>query len=173
MAPKPQKISTVDITRDQITSKEYCNNSTHEYCTYITEFIEDKLNKNEELSEILLSRYFSKVCNSVECWSYNYKTLLQLTNRIYETVTITDTLIKKILVLYNAEVFVLYINSLKNINTDKISALFELIETIPYSETRIDMNETLINYCISSKNQDILNLCFNIVINMNGDYNLI
>lgn len=173
MASKPQKISTVDITRDQITSKEYCNNSKHDYCTYITEFVEDKLNKNEELSEMLLSRYFLKVCNSVECWSYNYKTLLQLTNRIYETVTINDTLIKKILVLYNTEVFVLYINSLKNINTDKISALFKLIETIPYSETRIDINETLINYCISSKNQDILKLCFNIVIDINGDYNLI
>ena len=173
MLPKPQKISNIDITRDPINSKEYCNNSTHEYCTYITEFVQDKLNKNEELCEILLQRYFSKVCNSVECWSYNYKVLLGLTNRIYETVTMTDFLIKKILVLHNAEVFVLYINSLKNIDTEKISVLFKLIETIPYSETRIDMNETLINYCISSKNQDIFKLCFDIVINMNGEYNLI
>jgi hypothetical protein len=173
MSRKPQKISNIDITRDPINSKEYCNNSTHEYCTYITEFVQDKLNKNEELSEILLQRYFGKVCNSVECWSYNYKVLLTLTNRIYDSVTINDTILKKILVLYNAEVFVLYINSLKNIDTKKILDLFKLIESIPYNETRIDMTETLINYSISLKNQDILKLCFNNIVNVNGDYNLI
>jgi len=173
MSRKPQKISNIDITRDPINSKEYCNNSTHEYCTYITEFVQDKLNKNEELSEILLQRYFGKVCNSVECWSYNYKVLLTLTNRIYESFTINDTILKKILVLYNAEIFVLYINSLKNIDTQKITDLFKLIVTIPYSERRIDMNEALINYCILLKNHDILKLCFDNIVDIYCDYNLI
>lgn len=164
MSSKPQKIGTTDVTKDIINSKEYCNTSTHDYCTYITEIVQNKINKNEELSEMLLNRYFSKVCNSIECWSYNYKTLYDLTNNIITKLPVSEIILRKILSLQNSEIFVIYINSLKNIDDNNISNLFKLIGTIPYSETRNNMYDTLINYCINSKNQNIIYLCFKIMI---------
>jgi hypothetical protein len=168
---KPQRLGACDITRDNIGHREQCNVKTHDYCTYVTETVNNKLKNNHEISDILLTRFLSNVCGYIECWSYNYNFNLNILNRLLDKFKDKHNFVAyKIIHSQNIEVFLLYLNFLKsidNINEEIIKEMFKLInDSLDYGNKKY-LHNTLIEYCIDTQDKDIINICFDLVIDNN------
>ena len=133
MITKPERISKIDITKDNINHYEYCYESySHDYCKYVKSIIKDLINDKKEISDVLLHRYFKIVCSSIECWTYDYDDNLLLCLSIFDKFNQSDYVINKIIESQNCELFLLFIGTIDFTidNVNKLLNLFLLVIAI-------------------------------------------
>ena len=177
MITKPERISKIDITKDNINNNEYCLKShiSHDYCKYVKSIIKDLIDDKKEINDILLHRYFKIICSSIECWTYDYDNNLLLCMSIFDKFNqsdLSDYVLDKIMDSKNGELFLLFIGSISNFTIDCANKLLNLFKYEYYSgkinnEDNYNMLESTIEKCINSNNNELMHCALNYIINDN------
>ena len=164
MITKPERISKIDITKDNINHYEYCYESySHDYCKYVKSIIKDLINDKKEISDVLLHRYFKIVCSSIECWTYDYDDNLLLCLSIFDKFNQSDYVINKIIESQNCELFLLFIGTI-DFTIDNVNKLLNLLKCARYTEEKINMYDSIIEKCINSNNNELMQCALNYII---------
>jgi hypothetical protein len=164
MITKPERISKIDIIKDDIIGLEYCTKS-HDYCKYVKSIIKDLIDNKKEINK-LLDRYFKIICSSIECWTYDYDNNLLLCMSIFDKFNqsdLSDYAINKIIESQNCELFLLYIGSMDF----TIVNVSNLLKCVRYSEEKINMYNLIIEKCINSNSNELMQYALNYTIDEN------
>jgi hypothetical protein len=167
MITKPERLSKIDITKDDIIGLEYCTKS-HDYCKYVKSIIKDLIDNKKEINN-LLHRYFKIICSSIECWTYDYDNNLLLCMSIFDKFNqsdLSDYAINKIIESQNCELFLLYIGSM-DFTIVNVSNLLNLLKYARYSEEKINMYNLIIEKCINSNSNELIQYALNYTIDEN------
>ena len=165
MITKPQRISKIDITKDDINGGEYCTKS-HDYCKYVISIIKDLINSNKEIGDKLFHRYFKIICKSIECWTCEYDNNLLLCMSIFDKFDLSDYVVDKIIDSQNCELFLLYIGSI-DFTIENVSKLLNLLGCAIYNDEKINMYDCIIEKCINSNNNELMQYALNYIIDKN------
>ncbi len=151
----PKKLENINVYVDPVWDDYEGCDDTHEYCTFISDKINEYVdNDNKDIPECLLERYIYVVCNDILCWTLDYVQNLKNLSYIFKNCTGDQVSPVKIMktIKENMEIVEIFINN-KNIDMNfflKMPGTDELF--IKYINKFITSNfdEEYIHYILSS-----------------------